>query len=1181
MSSQFVHLHFHTHYSLLDGAIKVKGLGKLLAEKGFSASAITDHGNLHGAIEFHQEMKKVGIQPIIGMEAYVAKGHRTLRKYPQPGPNAFHAVLLCQNKEGYQNLCKLSSLAFQEGKFYGKPRIDRELLEQHAKGIIVLSACLQGELARRLIDEDRAGALEAAQWYQEHFPGRYFVELQANGLEKQNRVNPQLIEIARQLNLPLVATNDCHYATPELAESHRLLQLMGWQKKVTDPGVRALETKELYIKSPEEMYSAFAELPQEALANTVKIAEQCDLDLTHKGYYLPDYPVPPNKTLDDELIEQSREGLKKRLKDLTKLYEWSPEEEQKQQKRYQQRLEFEMTVINEMGFPGYFLIVADFINWAKNNQVPVGPGRGSGAGSLVAYSLRITDIDPLQYGLLFERFLNPERISMPDFDIDFEVEGRERVIEYVRQKYGEDKVCQISAIGSLMAKGVVRGVARVLDIPYAEADGIAKLIPDELGITLAKAMKKEAKLQEMADSGSELEQSLIRHSLALEGLNNNLSTHAAGVIIMNSAVTEVMPVCTPTKGETIQSQYTMKYAEDQGAVKFDFLGLKNLSIIDRAVELVNERLPAEKRIEISLIPLKDKKTFELLSRGDTTGVFQLESDGMKSLIQKLKPDCFEDIIALVALYRPGPLGSGMVEDFVECKHGRKPIVYQHPLLQDVLQETYGVMVYQEQVMKVVQVLAGFSLGEADLLRRAIGKKIPEVLAEQRKSFVEGCAKNQISAELAGEIFDLIDYFAGYGFNKSHSAAYALVSYQTAFLKANFPVEFMAALMTSEMNKPDAVVKLIHECKEMKIEVLPPDINRSDLAFATNGAIIHFGLNAIKNVGTAALNSILEARSAAGGAFTDLIDLFTRIDSSKVNSRVMEALVKSGVFDSLEPNRRQVYEHIEELLNLAQAERSMQRENQVSFFEQLPEEELAKSKAALTLKPLKDWKPKIRLKNEKEALGFYVSGHPVEPYLNEIRALAHLTPSYEIKEEGAQQRFKSRQKIRVAAVVSSKIIKLTKTNRHMAILQLEDPFGSLEVVVFPELYSETEGLLEGDDPLLVTGYLKQKGEGLTAEKISSLPALRAQYAGLMEVYLPPQPSPESLQKLSLLLAQHPGQCRVRLIQPVTDEACEARLKLADRVHPGERLVEALEELLGPDSLSFRIELPPAESLAQAG
>ncbi|MDT8445997.1 MAG: DNA polymerase III subunit alpha [bacterium] len=1193
MSPQFVHLHFHTHYSLLDGAIKVKGLGQKLADKGFSASAITDHGNLHGAVEFHHDLKKAGVKPIIGMEAYVAKGDRFLRKYDRPGPNAYHAVLLAMDHEGYINLGKMASQGFSQGKFYGKPRIDRDLLEQHNKGIIVLSACLQGELANRLKNGEVEGAYEAARWYSQVFDGRYYVELQANGIEDQNRVNPQLIQLAKDLNLPLVGTNDCHYPTREVAEAHYILQLMGWQKRITDPGIaQSPQTSELFLKSPEEMWAAFEGLPPEALENTLKIAEQCEVDLTNKKYYLPDYPLERTDNLSDELVVVAREGLEARIEQLTRIQEWDPAKVAENRKVYGARLDFELDVINKMGFPGYFLIVADFINWAKENGVPVGPGRGSGAGSLVAYSLRITDIDPIEYDLLFERFLNPDRISMPDFDIDFEVEGRERVIDYVRKKYGEKNVCQIAAIGSLLAKGALRGVARVLDIPYAEADKIAKLIPDELGITLQKAMEKEPELNRMHESGTAQEKKLIDIALQLEGLNNNLSTHAAGVIIMNSDVTDVMPTCTPTKGEGIQSMYSMKYAEDQGAVKFDFLGLRNLTVIDKAVQLINQRRPADDQLDIAAIKMdgkKDpmaKKAFELLAKGDTTGVFQLESPGMKELIKKLKPTEFEEIIALVALYRPGPLGSGMVDDFVECKHGRQQIKYTHPLMADVLRETYGVMVYQEQVMRVVQVLAGFSLGQADLLRRAIGKKIQEEMVRQRDHFAEGCAANeeyvkgcgnQDPYKKAGEIFDLIDHFAGYGFNKSHSAAYALVSYQTAWLKANYKVEFMAALLTADINKPDSIVKLITECREMGIEVLPPDVNQSDMVFTTVDGAIRFGLSAIKGVGSSALLSLIEVRKEVG-RFEDLPDLFTQIDASKVNSRVMEALVKSGVFDSLEPNRRRLYEGIDSCLRLAAAEKSMKIENQTSLFDMLDEAESAKCKARLDLPEVDDWKPKERLKHEHEALGFFISGHPLDPYIEEVKRFVTLTPSSDLRDE--EKDFNRRTQLRMVGVLQLKTVKLTKKNDKMAVLKFEDLHGSFEAVVFPKLFVELEPLLEGGEPMLLTGRYNQGS--LNAERITLLRDLRETVASEMLLELPQGFGSESLFRLRGLISEYPGKCRV-LAQVTTAAGDKVVLDLGAQVRPVESFVDEVSELI--EGLNFRFTLEyraeEAEQLSKSG
>lgn len=1172
MPAQFTHLHFHTHYSLLDGAIKIKHLGKHLREIGFDSCAITDHGNLHGIIEFHDEMKNSGIKPLIGMEAYVAKVNRFHRTYPKPGPNAYHTILLCENKKGYQNLIKISSIGYSEGKYYGKPRIDHEILEKFNEGIIVLSSCIQGEIAKRLLDNQKEEARKTAKWYSDVFAGRYYIELQANGLEAQKKVNPQLLEIAKELSLPLVATCDCHYLAQSDAENQYILQLMGWQKKVTDADVKSLDTDEMYVKSEDEISRSFKEFPNECIENTRKITELCDVDLSTKRIFLPEYPVDQGKTLEQELIDQTRKGLEKRLSFLKKIYQWDDAEVEQQQDIYRERLEFELKTINKMGYPGYFLIVADFIKWSKEQGIPVGPGRGSGAGSLVAYSMQITDLDPIKYDLLFERFLNPERISMPDFDIDFEVEGRERVIEYVKRKYGEENVCQISAIGSLKAKGAIRGVARVLDIPYAEADKIAKIVPDDPGITLPEVMKNETWFKELADNGTEVEKKLIKTAMALEGLNNNLSTHAAGVIIMDSPISDIMPTCTPTKSKGTQSQFTMKYAEAQGAVKFDFLGLRNLTIIEKTVNLINQKRSKDEQLDISLISIKDQKTFQLLCKGDTTGVFQLESTGMKALIRKLKPDCFEDIIALVALYRPGPLGSGMVDDYVERKHGRQKISYPHPLMQHVLKETYGVMVYQEQVMRTVQVLANFSLGEADILRRAIGKKIKKDIQEQRKYFIKGCQDNNIDETLANNIFDLIDKFADYGFNKSHSAAYALISYQTAWLKANYPVELMAALLTIERNKPESVVKLIAECQEMNIPVLPPDINDSDLIFTTHQGKIRFGLNAIKNVGNAALEGILQARKEYG-RFENLLNVFSQVDTSKVNSRVMEALIKSGVFDSLEPNRKRILEGMEGLLRLANAEKTMGRKHQVSFFDLLPEKEVEKSLCKLELPKVADWKTKTRLKFENEVLGFYISGHPLKPFVEELKHYTTISHTSDIKEEG--RTFNRNETINLAGVITSNIVRLTKkTNEKWGILTIEDLWGSIEVMVFSKVFAASQSIMNAeyfDNPVLITGYVNKDKELLKviAKSITPLPEIRAEQSSSVEIHLPLEAENDELEAIRKILALYPGNCKVG-ISTRTGNNCQVLIQLQEKIKPSEQFVDELEEIVPLENLFFVIK-----------
>ncbi|MGK0290857.1 MAG: DNA polymerase-3 subunit alpha [bacterium] len=1170
MSSQFTHLHLHTQYSLLDGAVRIKPLPKILQERGFDACAITDHGNMHGVIEFHDGLRRAGIKPIIGLGAYIADGNRFKRDYIKPGPNASHTILLCQNREGYQNLIKLASIAYRDGKFYGKPRIDHDLLEEYNAGLIALSGCVAGEVSLKLRQGQLDEARETAKWYQQVFDGRYYIEVQNIQRQEQDRINAGLINIAKELKIPLVGTNNCHYVDRDDAEAQHILQLMGWQKKITDPDVHQLESSELYLKTAEEMQEALKDFPAECITNTRVITDQCDLDLSNKKYYLPDYPIEKGlSNLEEQLVKDSYKGLKIRFQEFKVLYQWSDQQIIDETPRFEKRLEFELEIINKMGYPGYFLIVADFVKWSKQNGIPVGPGRGSGAGSLVAFCLEITDIDPLKYDLLFERFLNPERISMPDFDIDFETEGREKVINYVRQKYGEENVCQISAIGGLQAKAAIRGVARVLGIPYSEADKISKLIPNELKINITSAIEKEPALQKLVDEGTEQEKHLIHIAKKVEGLNSNLSTHAAGVIIMNSKVYDIIPTCTPSSGTSPQSMYTMEDAENQGAVKFDFLGLRNLTIIDRAVNLINSNRGDKKELNIAMIPLDEQKAYDLLQRGDTTGVFQMESSGMKSLLQKLKPDCFEDIIALVALYRPGPLGSGMVDDYVECKHGRKEIAYAHPLMEQVLKETNGVMVYQEQVMRTVQVLAGFSLGEADLLRRAIGKKKAEVLQQQRQLFVDGCSKNNnIASGLSNQIFDLIDKFAGYGFNKSHSAAYGLVGYQTAWLKAYYPVEFMAALLTTDMSRPESIVKLIYECREMGIPVLPPDINESELFFTTHSGKIRFGLNAIKNAGEKALDSIIEARKKVGGKFEDLLSVFSNIDTSKVNIRVFEALIKSGVFDSIERSRKKILAGLENAMILANAEKNFQLENQVSMFEMMEEQEVEKSKPSLNLPQVEEWSKKERLQNEKESLGFYISGHPLDPYVKELNKanLQRIIKVSDLKDD--TRKITNYQKVNLSVIISSNTIKMTKKNDRFSILQVEDLSGSIEVMAFPKVWQDVNEILETSDPVLISGTVNIKDEGVNviAKNVQKLSAFIAKRADQIMIEIPENFHEERVEKLQKLLEENKGTCNVQLSVPTTNQ-CLVKLHLSESVNITDTFVDHLENILDEGSFYF--------------
>ncbi len=1229
MSEQFTHLHLHTQYSLMRGAVPIKRLAKELQELGYNSCAITDHGNAFGAVEFYHTLKKADLIPIIGIGLYIAKESRHKRDYENRGANAHQVNFLCQNREGYRNLTYLTSLSYTEGKHYGFPRADQELLEKYNQGLIVLSAGLDGELSQHLLNGRIEEAKALATWYRDLFEGRYYIELQNTGKEEQNQISQQLIELARELSIPLVGTNDCHYLSKEDAYSHYILELMGLQRRVSDSNIPPMKPNQLYLKSMEEMVETFSHLPSEALQNTIKIAEQCELALENKSYYLPKFEIPENYTLDSFFTHSARTGLERRLEHLYKLY--SPEESYEEFcKPYDERLQFELDVIIQMEFPGYFLIVADFINWAKDDGIPVGPGRGSGAGSLVAYALRITDVDPLRYGLLFERFLNPDRISMPDFDIDFEVNGRERVINYVRQKYGENNVCQIATFQTLGAKAAIRNVARVLDFPYSEADKIAKLIPNVLGISLEKSIQQEPDLQSLEKEGSDNEQKLISLAKKLEGLTTHLGTHAAGVIIMDSDIREVMPVCTG-KDDSLQSMYTMKYAEDQGAVKFDFLGLLNLSTIDSALKLVNAQRPTEDPLDIEMIPMDDKLTFELLCHGDTTGIFQLESSGMKKLVVDMQPSLFEDIVAIVALYRPGPLGSGMVEDFIQRKHGRKNIAYSHPLMASILQETYGVIVYQEQIMKAVQVLAGFTLGQADLLRRAIGKKIPEVLAEQRQNFVQGCVENsefvagcssKSPEEIANEIFDLIDYFSGYGFNKSHTVAYGLISYQTAYLKAHYPVEFMAALLNGSMNNPDKVVNFISECKDMGIQVLPPDVNQSVNEFTvsflrfelTPGArkklktigisenllkslepllnqkfsdenalqsvlnqlsewdeqssewntivrlmridAVRFGLNAVKNVGGNAVDAILEARDKKDDKrFSDIMDFMKSVDLTKINSRMLETLVKCGAFDSLNPNRAQSFEILEEAIYIGQEFQRAEDPSQNSLFDLLSEEDAKSTETNLPMPDLKDWNVKQRLAYEKECLGFYVSGHPLDRYESEVKKLA--TTTYDLQEKNS----KEGESAALAGIIISKTIRLTKSSEKFAIIKLEDLRGSIEIPIYTRLYENVKDLLEEEEPVLIKGRITNRDEevGLIAENVELLSQLRENTCKSLTFQLSHQEdmSDQNLNHMRELLLTSPGECPV-YFEIQAPEAGVVKIALQEKILPAPKLIDQLSE-----------------------
>ena len=1152
--SNFVHLHLHSQYSLLDGAIKLDELVARAKEFKMPAIAVTDHGNMFGAIEFYTKAMSSGIKPIIGCEVYVAPGSRFTKGNARGSSEAsYHLVLLCMNQTGYKNICHLVSSAYREG-FYYKPRIDWELLAEHNEGLIALSACLGGELPTLINlnhpEEALQRATEMAQIFDQQ---RFYLELQENYLPEQAKANAGLIDIAGELGLPLVATNDCHYLSREDAFAHEVLLCIQTGKTMDDPGRMRFPNDEFYVKSPQEMVQLFPEQP-EAIANTIQIAERCNLDLDFGTYHFPQYEKPADKTLDDILEELSRTGLEERLTEIRQLRDLGKEDLQ----IYQDRLVEELTCIKQMGFPGYFLIVADFINWGKNHDIPVGPGRGSAAGSLVAYALRITDIDPIPYNLLFERFLNPERVSMPDIDVDFCIYGREKVIEYVRQKYGAENVAQIITFGSMLAKGALRDVGRALNIPYGEVDKIAKLVPNVLGINLSQAIKQEPQLRTLIDKDPKIKE-LVRISLALEGLTRHASTHAAGVVVTPRPLTEYLPLYVDPKSGGQVTQYPMSYVEKIGLVKFDFLGLKTLTVIENAVRIIRDGKDPD--FNLQLIPIADKETFDLLSRAETTGVFQLESSGMKEYLVKLKPNCFEDLIAMVALYRPGPLGSGMVDSFIKRKHGTEKFKYDFPQLEPILKDTYGVIVYQEQVMLIAQTLANYSLGAADLLRRAMGKKKAEEMAKQKKIFLAGASENKLNLKKAEAVFDLMEKFAAYGFNKSHSAAYALIAYQTAYLKAHYPVEFMAALLTEDMENTDKVIKNIGEVRAMGVKVLPPDINASERSFTVSGEVMRFGLGAVKGVGAAALDSVQDVRR--GKPFASMQDFCERVDLRKVNKKVVEALIKCGAFDSLGGKRAQFFASFEDSMEIGQR---LQRELESGQDSLFGTQEIlsAGGNGYGGLPDIEEWDEKTLLSYEKESLGFYVTGHPLARYSDSIKRFATCEAA------GLSERT-DKESVRVCGIVSGLKELITKKGDRMAFVTLEDLSGSVEVIVFPEVYSAAMEFIKGEDPLLVSGELDIGEEAckILATEISLLRDVKETLAKLVHIRLTtPGLDDRQMRQLKGIVQRYRGHCAVQLHITIPNR-CETVIALPDQLKMAatdEAMADA-EKLFGYNVMNF--------------
>jgi DNA polymerase-3 subunit alpha len=1142
---EFVHLHLHSQYSLLDGAIRFEELFPLVRTYGMKSVALTDHGNMFGVIEFYRGAIAHGIKPIIGCEIYVAPESRLKKEPGKYKDTSYHLVLLVKNHEGYVNLIRLASLAYLEG-FYYKPRVDKALLEKYNEGLIALSGCLKGEIPTLLLGGKRDEAKTVAGWYREVFDeGRFYLELQDNGLEEQKLVNQGLGEFSGELGIPLVATNDCHYLRREDAIAHDVLLCIQTGKTLKDPKRMKLSTDQFYLRTAEEMERLFRHYPQ-AIQNTLDIAERCNLELRFEEYYLPRFKPPNEESLDHYLEKTAQEGLERRLSDTCT--------EPGKRKRYVKRLHDELSIIQSMGYSGYFLIVSDFINYAKQRGIPVGPGRGSAAGSLAAYSLGITDIDPLAYDLIFERFLNPERISPPDIDVDFCIEGRDEVIRYVTEKYGTENVAQIITFGKMQAKAVVRDVGRVLDLPYKDVDAIAKLIPTTLNITLDQALEQEPRLEELA-ARTETVANLLSLARSLEGMVRHASTHAAGVVISHRPLMEYIPLYRGGNGEVV-TQYAMKDVERVGLVKFDFLGLKTLTVLRKATELI-ERTTGH-RIALTHIALDDQDTFRLLSSGDTTGIFQLESTGMRDLLVKLRPEAFTDLIALVALYRPGPLGSGMVDEFIQRKHRKSAVRYEVPELREILEDTYGVIVYQEQVMRIASTLANFSLGDADILRRAMSKKDPMEMERQKEKFIHGARHNGIRQEKAERIFEVMAKFAEYGFNKSHSAAYALIAYQTAYLKVHHPVEFMAALFTCDMDNTDKVMRYVAECREKGIAVLPPDINESDWGFTVSDGNIRYGLGAVKNVGMGVVEEICRLRET-GKQISSLFDFCELVDLRKANRRVIESFIKAGAFDFVGAHRSQLMLFLEGAMERGQARQKELRRGQPALFDGLQP-----TYAQAELPDVEEWPESQLLSFEKEVLGFYLTSHPLIRYQEDIRGLA--TADTETLGE-----LTNGTEISVGGLVAGVKEINTKKGDQMAFLTLEDMRGRVEVIVFPDLFRSVRPYLQADVPVLIRGVL-DKGEERPKVKASSLvPLEEAKREKISKVHLllrTPGLSREQLLRLREILEENKGECTtlLHLVVPHRSEVIMA-LSPALTVTPSDKMRRSVEGLFGEKTVEM--------------
>ncbi|EPG0370064.1 DNA polymerase III subunit alpha [Photobacterium damselae] len=1146
---RFIHLRVHSDFSMIDGLAKVKPIIKKASELQMPALAITDFTNLCGLVKFYYAAHDAGIKPIIGADFKVQS--------EELGDELFDLTILAANNEGYKNLTLLISEAYQRGHVQHQPVIDKEWLIKHKDGLILLSGGKTGDVGKALLKGNQNMVEQCVAFYQTYFSDSYYLELVRTGRSDEEAYLHFAIELAEKAQLPVVATNDVRLLSADQFEAHEIRVAIHDGYTLADPNRPKNYSAQQYLRSEEEMCELFADIP-EALENSVEIAKRCNVTVRLGEYFLPNFPTGELST-EDFLIVKSKEGLEERLEFLFP----DPDIRAERRPEYDERLEIELEVINQMGFPGYFLIVMEFIQWSKDNGVPVGPGRGSGAGSLVAYALKITDLDPLEFDLLFERFLNPERVSMPDFDVDFCMDKRDQVIDHVADMYGRDAVSQIITFGTMAAKAVIRDVGRVLGHPYGFVDRISKLVPAEPGMTLAKAFDAEPQLQQSYDSDEEVKD-LIDMCRILEGVTRNAGKHAGGVVISPTTITDFAPLYCDAEGHHPVTQFDKNDVESAGLVKFDFLGLRTLTIIDWALGMINPRLEAQGKdpVNIAAIPMADQKSFTMLQRSETTAVFQLESRGMKDLIKRLQPDCFEDMIALVALFRPGPLQSGMVDNFIDRKHGREAVSYpdekwQHESLKDILDPTYGIILYQEQVMQIAQVLAGYTLGGADMLRRAMGKKKPEEMAKQRAVFEAGAIKNGVDGELSMKIFDLVEKFAGYGFNKSHSAAYALVSYQTLWLKAHYPAEFMAAVMTADMDNTDKIIGLVDECHRMKLKLLPPDVNKGLYRFNVDdqGAIV-YGIGAVKGVGEGPIENIIAAREA-GGHFKDLFDFCARIDTKKVNKRVLERLIKSGAMDRLGPNRASMMASLDDAIRAASQHHQAEAFGQTDMFGVLTE---APEEVEHKYANIPEWPDKVWLEGERETLGLYLTGHPINAYLSELKHYTtwRLKDAQPTRRDGAAT---------VAGLVIAARVMTTKRGTRIGLLTLDDRSGRMEVMLFSEALERYLDLIETDRIVVVTGQVSfddyNGGLRMSAREVLDISDAREKHLrGLAISVTEQQIDDKFFARFSEILEPHKaGTVPVNVYYQRSNARAKLTLGTEWRITPADQLISDLKILLG--------------------